>query len=1028
MVQKTERSDWRAPEFVMEFQVLGPVEIRAAGGTVDAGHARQRAVLAVLLLDLGHLVPADRLIDRVWGEDSPPAVRNALYGYIARLRAMLTDTPDGVTLSRRQGGYVLQADAEQLDLHRFRSLARQSTAAANDEAAAKLLQEALGLWHGPALAGVDSPWLTAVRDTLELERHAAQLDLNDARLRQGQHAVLAAELVSQAATNPADERLIGQLMLALYRCGRQADALRQFDQTRLYLADELGTDPAPQLRELHQQILHADPALAVATPGATGQPVAPMPRELPADVAPFTGRLGELTALDELLLGAQKSAAAVISAVSGTAGVGKTALAVHWAHHAADHFPDGQLHVNLRGYDPGQPVVAVDALAGFLRSLGVSGQDIPSEESERAARYRSLLAGKQMLIMLDNAATVDQVRPLLPGHSACKVLVTSRDSLAGLVARDGAKRLDLDLLPLDDAVTLLRELIGARADADPGALTELAQQCARLPLALRVGAELAAARPDVSLTDLVAELSDRQRRLDLLLADGDPLTSVRVVFSWSYDHLDTDAARAFRLVGLHPGADFDVYALAALAHTSLDQGVRLLATLIRGHLIQRAMHDRYGMHDLLRAFACDLATTESAQEEHDAVTRVFDYYLSTAAEAMDLLYPANRPLRPAIAPMLTPTPLIANPEAAAAWLDAERANLVAMAMHAADRGLPSYAPLLSRTLAYYLRTRGHYPEALVIHGCARDAANRAGDPAAEGSAVNNLGIIHRAQADYGQAALDLQQALVLYRRAGDRAGEARALHNLGNVWCRQGQYQQAAEQLETARTAFREIGDRLSEASTLDSLGAVSQLQGRYQQAGRHLRRALDLHRELGDRNGEAYALNNLGIVYQREGSYHDAAASLEQALVFFRQVGNRTGEATALTELGAAHLGLRNLDRAASNMHEALSVSRRIGDRSNEADALNGLGHVLLASGQREQALRSHSDALRLAVQIEQKSLQATGHNGIAQCYDATGELSLAREHWNQALALYTEIGAPEADEVRTRLAALDSGESADA
>jgi DNA-binding SARP family transcriptional activator/Tfp pilus assembly protein PilF len=1018
----------------MEFRVLGPVEIYDAGRFLDPGHARQRAVLAVLLLDLGHAVPAERLIDRVWGEDPPAAVRNALYGYIARLRAIVASgADDSVALNRRQGGYLLQADPEQLDLHRFRRLVSQATAAADDQAAQRLLHEALEVWYGPALSGVDSPWLQAMRDTLDLERHAAQLDLNDIRLRQAQHTALVSELANQVAAAPADERLIGQLMLALYRSGRQADALRWFEQTRRYLADELATDPAPQLRELHQQILRADPALTAEQPPASS-PAAPVPRQLPGDVAAFTGRTAELAQLDRILLsqpdlaGDAQATAAVISAVSGTAGVGKTALAVHWAHHASSYFPDGQLYVNLRGYDPDRPIPATDALAAFLRSLGLPGQDIPQEGAERAARYRSMLAGRQMLIVLDNAATIEQVRPLLPGHAACRVVVTSRDSLSGLVARDGAKRLDLDLLPIEDAVALLRELIGARADADPGAVAELAQQCARLPLALRVGAELAAARPDVSLTDLVAELSDRQRRLDLLLADGDPLTSVRVVLSWSYDHLDTDTARAFRLVGLHPGADFDVYALAALAHTSLDQGVRLLATLIRGHLIQRATHDRYAMHDLLRAFACNLAITESAQEEHDAVTRVFDYYLSTAAAAMDLLYPANKPLRPAIAPMLTPAPLLANPEAATAWLDAERASLVAMARHAADRGLPSYAPLLSRTLSYYLRTRGHYSEALVIHGCARDSANRAGDHAAEASAVNNLGIIHRAQANYGQAALDLQQAMVLYRRAGDRAGEARALHNLGNVWCRQGQYQQAAEQLATAGTVFREIGDRLSEAATLDSLGAVCQLQGRYQQAGRHLRRALDLHRELGDRNGEAYALNNLGIVYQREGSYHDAAASLEQALILFRRAGNRTGEATALTELGAAQLALGNLDRAASNVEEALSVSRRIGDRSVEADALNGLGHVLLASGQQEQAISSHSEAIRLAVQIDQKSLQATGHNGIAQSYYTTGELSLAREHWHQALALYAELGAPEASEVRALLDSLDSDTGAEA
>jgi DNA-binding SARP family transcriptional activator len=468
----------------MEFGVLGPVELWLDGGLADAGHARQRAVLAVLVLEAGRAVPLEVLIDRVWGEDPPRSVRNLVYGYAGRLKALIADGQDrDVALSRRADGYLLHVRPGQVDAGRFRALAAEAKAAADDGHAGAALAAALALWRGQALAGLDSPWLNGQRARLELERAAAGLDLNDLRLRRGEHATLVGELVGEAVAAPADERLIGQLMLALYRCGRQAEALLWFDQTRRHLAGELGTDPGPELRTLHQQILRADPGLAVA-PATASRGAAPVPRQLPADVRVFTGRAAELAELDRLLAtpapradtrrgaaeaGNGPATAAVISAVSGTAGVGKTALAVHWAHSAADRFPDGQLYVNLRGYDAGQPVTAADALAGFLRALAAPGPDIPPDQDERAARYRSLLAGKRMLIVLDNASQAEQVRPLLPGTPGCAVLVTSRDALAGLVARDGAARLNLDLLPLDEAVTLLAELIGQRASADPDA-------------------------------------------------------------------------------------------------------------------------------------------------------------------------------------------------------------------------------------------------------------------------------------------------------------------------------------------------------------------------------------------------------------------------------------------------------------------------------------------------------------------------------------------------------------------------------
>ena len=404
------------------------------------------------------------------------------------------------------------------------------------------------------------------------------------------------------------------------------------------LADALGL-PAPQQEQLNRAsrlLAELDAPTAPELPesiAAGAERPQVVPRQLPATVPHFAGRADELQMLAAMLgETAGASGTVVISVIAGTAGVGKTALAVHWAHEAAGRFPDGQLYVNLRGYDPGQPMRAADALAGFLRALGMPGQNIALAQDERAAQFRTMVAGRRMLIVLDNASDVDQVRPLLPGTPSCATVVTSRDALTGLVARDGARRLDLDLLPLPDALSLLRALIGDRVDADPAAAAALAANCCRLPLALRVAAELAAARPAASLAQLARELTDQQRLLDLLDAGGDQYTAMRAVFSWSCRHLDPAAARAFRLAGGFPGASLDAYAVAALTGSSLQLATQVLAQLHRACLIQQTVPGRYDMHDLLRGYARELATAQdSEQERRVALTRLFDYYLHTAA-------------------------------------------------------------------------------------------------------------------------------------------------------------------------------------------------------------------------------------------------------------------------------------------------------------------------------------------------------------------------------------------------------------
>ena len=614
-------------------------------------------------------------------------------------------------------------------------------------------------------------------------------------------------------------------------------------------------------------------------PSGGDRPV--IPRELPGAVRDFVGRAGEMAVLSGLLGHADQAApgTVMISAIGGTAGVGKTALAVQWAHQVRARFPDGQLYVNLRGYDPDQPVPAADALAVLLRSLGVSGHDIPMEADERAARYRSLLAGRRMLIILDNARDTGQVRPLLPGSAGCVTVVTSRDSLAGLVVRDGARRLDLDLLPPAEAISLLRGLIGPRAHDDPDAAAELAAQCCRLPLALRVAAELAAAHPDVPLAGLVAELADQQQRLDLLGADGDPWSAVRAVFSWSHRHLDSGAARAFGLAGLHPGSDLDPYVAAALTGMTLEQARAVLDALARAYLIWPTGPGRFGLHDLLRAYARELAARDGERQQEAALTRLFDYYLHTASVAMDILHPAERHRRPRIPVPDTPTPPVAEPAAARNWLDAERATLVTVTAYTAAHGWPAHATRMSATLARYFDEGGHYPEAVTTHTHARAAAQRTGDRAAEAIALSYLAGVHYRQSRYQQAANLQQQALALFRQAGDRGWEGKALANLGMICYFQGRYQKSMRLQRQALAICREAGDLPGEALALTIVGLSQERQGRYDLAACQHRRALAIAAEIGAPDLECDILVNLGTVSLRQGRYREAVGHLHRAL-----------------------------------------------------------------------------------------------------------------------------------------------------
>jgi tetratricopeptide (TPR) repeat protein/transcriptional regulator with XRE-family HTH domain len=740
-------------------------------------------------------------------------------------------------------------------------------------------------------------------------------------------------------------------------------------------------------------------------------PARPVPRELPADVSGFTGRAAELTELDWLLPAVGPGTGAigrpvVISAVSGTAGVGKTALAVRWAHRVQSEFPDGQLYVNLRGYDPDQPVPATEALAGFLRALGVTGADIPPEESERAARFRSAVAGKRLLVLLDNAASVEHVRPLLPGAATAMVVVTSRDSLAGLVARDGAHRIDLQLLAGAEAVALLRVLIGERADADPEATAALADRCARLPLALRVAAELAAARQDTPLATLAAELAAEQP-LERLDAGGDPRGAVASVFSWSYRHLPVGAARMFRLLGQHPGPDWDRNAAAALAGTSASEAREMLGVLARAHLIQPAGPDRYGLHDLLRAYAAGLCAAHDDDEtRRSALAGLFDYYLVACAAAMDVLAPAERHHRPDPPPADAAVPKLGDLAAARAWLDTELPTLTAIAGYTAGHGWPGHTLLLAYTIHRYLYG-GHDAEGLTICGHALTAARACQDRAAEAHALTSLGNFHYRHGRHQQAEDHHQRALALARDVGDRLAQARALGNLAILHGRRGDYDQAADYHRQALVLVRELGDPVGEANALTNLGNVYLRQGSYQEAADLQGQAVGLLREIGHRHGETL-LTDLGESCYRLGRYQQATGHLDQALAVSREIGDRIAEAKALARLGQVCHRQGRRDQAADYSQRALTLYRQIGHREGEAIALNGTGESLLAAGHPGKACACHFTALSLTRETGNRREQARALAGLAAVCRWQGRYDEAAEYDQDALACSQAIGDP--------------------
>jgi DNA-binding SARP family transcriptional activator/Tfp pilus assembly protein PilF len=986
---------------VLEFRILGPLEIWRDGDLVAVEAARERAVLAALLLQANRVVAADRLIELLWGEDPPAKARNTVQTWVWRLRRRLEPAAAAAAevLVTRPPGYLLRIEPDQLDLLRFEALhqrGRQAIAAGSVAEAAALFGEALSLWRGEPLADVGAEWLRRLELPRLAELHLQVVEARlGAELQLGRHAEQIGELRGMVADHPLRERLSEQLMLALYRSGRQAEALETYRAVRRALADELGVEPGPALQRLHGAVLRADPALDLSTPDAAPAVVRASagprpPAQLPADVSAFTGRADYLRTLDRLLAAENASRAVAICAITGTAGVGKTALAVHWAHRARHRFPDGQLYVNLRGYASGTPVRPVEALSRFLRALGVPAEQVPLDVDEASDTYRTLLADRQMLIVLDNAHSAEQVRPLLPGSPGSVVLVTSRDRLGGLVARDGAHRVTLDVLAQAESGSLLSRILGAdRVAAEPDAAAELAEVCAHLPLALRIAAANLTGHPEHSIAGYAGELR-AGNRLAALQVHGDEEAAVRAAFDLSYAALPTAGQRAFRLLGMVPGPDVTVGATAALVASVESRAAHLLEQLAGAHLLDQHARGRYAWHDLLRLYARQRCLTEESEPDREAaIGRLYDFYLHTADAAATLLYPEKLRLPLPAAGTGARTIGFDDPAQALAWLDAERPNLVAAVREAAENDQRPVAWLLADALRGYFYLRMYTVDWLAVAGAGLDAARAGGDARGQAAAHISLADLDWRHGAHRQAITHYAEALRISRETGWLEGQATVLVNLGTVYWQSGRLEQAADHYRQALVLNQRTGRLAGQATSLGNLGTVDWELGRLAEAADHHTEALALHRKIGSRGGEALAFNNLGETYHVLGRLDDALAHLSQALTLHREIGNRGSEAETLRCLAAVHRDAGRLDEAIELASSALAVSRETGNRRSETDALNTRAATHHRRGEPVPAVELHEQALRQARDLNSRYPEAEALLGLAAAHLAAAPMS---------------------------------------
>ncbi|HYS35434.1 MAG TPA: BTAD domain-containing putative transcriptional regulator [Pseudonocardiaceae bacterium] len=995
---------------VARFGILGPLEVLADGRPVALGGPQQRGLLAVLLLDANRVVSRARLVSDLWGQDPPATARSLLHGCVAGLRRVLPKSPDGLRLVTRPPGYLLRVAPGELDVDRFDELAgsigsgRAAGSALNqppDQDCAATLRAALALWRGPALYDLPLDACRSAATRLDERRMVVLERRVDLDLRLGRFGDLAAELAVLVRDHPLRERLWAQLMLALHGAGRQADALAAFRALRAGLVEQLGIEPSALPRQVEQSMLAGGDALStylreVSDPAAAPSPVpgvsaprVPVPAQLPAAISAFTGRADDLDRLDALVADTDGAAAAIaVVVIAGAAGVGKTALAVHWAHGVRDRFADGQLYVNLRGHAPTAPMMPLEALAGFLTALGVPSDQVPVDVDLAAGLYRTMLADRRMMVVLDNARSAEQVRPLLPGNPGVMVVVTSRYGLGGLVALDGAAHVALDVLTPAEAFALLRRMLGRQVDAETEATGALARLCGFLPLALRIAAANLTLHVDQSVADQVGELA-ADDRLGRLTVDGDDQMAVRVAFDLSYAALPQAAARLLRLLGLVPGPDFGGDLAAALQGAGVESTARTLALLTDASLLTRPASGRYAFHDLLRLYALErVGAVESAAEREAATGRLLNWYLRGTDAAARTLYPDKQRLPIPV----SPRPAFRTDAEALAWLDGERPGLVAAARLALEQpATRKTAWLLTDSLRGYFWRRMCTVEWLAIAEAGLAAARSASYQVGQAVAELCLADLHRLQGRYEVAIGHYTQAASLARTGGWDAGEGILLNSLGVAHFWLGQLPQAADFWQQRLDVATRTGHRVGAAATFGNLGLVYWLQGELDRAAEHHARALALHRDIGSRQDEAVNLANLGEAYHLLGHLDAAQDHLVQALALHREVGDRGAEAESQRILAGIWLDMGKHAGALELATQAVTLAADTGHRPVESNALNTLGAVRIRLGQHTAALADHERALQLARDTNTRYAELVALAGLAICHLRLGHLDRA-------------------------------------
>lgn len=898
------------------FGVLGSLQVCVGGRLVVVPPGRLRVLLGVLVASAGS-VSTDVLAERVWPEQMPVRVRAAMHTYVARLRRLL----GGEVIRTVAGGYQLVVAAERVDLWEFRELLRRAGVAGSDEQELVLLRRALGLWRGQPFADVGSSWLDReVVPRLCDEWVGAVERRIDLEMRAGVVGRLVGELRDLVCRYPLRESLWVRLIDALHRCGRRAEALDAYQQVRGVLVEELGIEPGDALQQMHRRVLldGSTPAPAVESPveSPPGSVESPVPvgdgvvvRQLPHDIASFCGR-AELARLQRLMSTIGRSGRVTrIVAIDGAPGIGKTTLAVHWAHQVAGAYPDVQLYLNLRGYGPGEPLTAAAAAETLLRGLGVRSDMIPPGGDERAALLRSTLAGRRVLLLLDNARDADQVRALLPGADSL-VIVTSRNQLRGLAIRDGAYRVTLGPLPPHEALALLGAAYGrARVAAEPQAASRLVELCDGLPLALAIVAERA--QRAGGLAEVVQALTDERVRLDVFGDSGDPHTDLWAALSWSYRALDGQAAAMFRRLGLHPGQDISAPAAAALAAVPARRAKQLLDQLVAAHLVQQRRAHRYELHDLVRWYAREQAERdETPQQRHDAARRMLDWYLHAAVAADSAMLPhRRRDYLPPYQPQ-SPPPTFADPAAGQAWFEQEYDNLRAVIGWADANGFAGHAWRILTSMTTFFERRIPWQDAIEFHQWALDATKASGEVTGEGYLLNALGYMRLLKGDLDTAIRHFRVALDRFRSAGHVRAEAMMWGNLSTIYGERGEHLTAHRYARQALQMCQSLGYERGQALNLDNLGVALYAAGQYDAAITCHLHAGEINTKLGETNSEAINRHHLGRAYAAQGQTRPALRAYRQAITMYRALANRRFEALVMVDLGTTlhHAGHHQL------------------------------------------------------------------------------------------------------------------------